>query len=137
VITSLDHIAIAVPDFEKAVKRFMEDFGLSFDGTEDVPSAKTKTAFFSLPETHIEMVHPLDGEGPIAKYLETRPGGIHHLCFRTDNIDEDVHRLRGLGYQFLSEEPSPGAHGARVIFIHPKSCDGVLIELSEPSGTGA
>jgi len=133
----LDHIAIAVPDFEKAVKRFMEDFGLSFDGTEDVPSAKTKTAFFSLPETHIELVHPLDGEGPIAKYLETRPGGIHHLCFRTDNIDEDVHRLRGLGYQFLSEEPSPGAHGARVIFIHPKSCDGVLIELSEPSGTGA
>jgi methylmalonyl-CoA/ethylmalonyl-CoA epimerase len=137
VITSLDHIAIAVPDFEKAVKRFMEDFGLSFDGTEDVPSAKTKTAFFSLPETHIELVHPLDGEGPIAKYLETRPGGIHHLCFRTDNIDDDVHRLRALGYQFLSEEPSPGAHGARVIFIHPKSCDGVLIELSEPMGTGA
>ncbi|MDA0631554.1 MAG: methylmalonyl-CoA epimerase [Proteobacteria bacterium] len=136
-ITSLDHIAIAVPDFEKAVKRFMEDFGLSFDGTEDVPSAKTKTAFFSLPETHIELVHPLDGEGPIAKYLETRPGGIHHLCFRTDNIDDDVQRLRALGYQFLSEEPSPGAHGARVIFIHPKSCDGVLIELSEPSGTGA
>ncbi len=136
-ITSLDHIAIAVPDFEKAVKRFMEDFGLSFDGTEDVPSAKTKTAFFSLPETHIELVHPLDGEGPIAKYLETRPGGIHHLCFRTDNIDDDVHRLRALGYQFLSEEPSPGAHGARVIFIHPKSCDGVLIELSEPMGTGA
>lgn len=136
-ITSLDHIAIAVPDFEKAVKRFMEDFGLSFDGTEDVPSAKTKTAFFSLPETHIELVHPLDGEGPIAKYLETRPGGIHHLCFRTDNIDDDVHRLRTLGYQFLSEEPSPGAHGARVIFIHPKSCDGVLIELSEPMGTGA
>ena len=136
-ITSLDHIAIAVPDFEKAVKRFMGDFGLSFDGTEDVPSAKTKTAFFSLPETHIELVHPLDGEGPIAKYLETRSGGIHHLCFRTDNIDEDVRRLRALGYQFLSEEPSPGAHGARVIFIHPKSCDGVLIELSEPSGTGA
>ena len=136
-ITSLDHIAIAVPDFEKAVKRFMEDFGLSFDGTEDVPSAKTKTAFFSLPETHIELVHPLDGEGPIAKYLETRPGGIHHLCFRTDNIDDDVHRLRALGYQFLSEEPSPGAHGARVIFIHPKSCDGVLIELSQPMDTGA
>ena len=136
-ITSLDHIAIAVPDFERALKRFMEDFGLPFDGTEDVPSAKTKTAFFSLPETHIELVHPLEGEGPIAKYLETRPGGIHHLCFRTDNIDDDVHRLRALGYQFLSEEPSPGAHGARVIFIHPKSCDGVLIELSEPMGTGA
>lgn len=133
-ITSLDHIAIAVPDLNAAIERFMGDFGLSFDGTDDVIAAQTKTAFFSLPPTHIELVHPLDGAGPIAKYLEKRGGGIHHLCFRTDNIDADVARLRGKGYQFLSDEPSPGAHGARVIFIHPKSCDGVLIELSQPGG---
>lgn len=132
-ITALDHIAIAVPDFEAAIKRFMDDFGLSFDGTEDVEAARTKTAFFSLPPTHIELIHPLNGEGPVAKYLEKRPGGIHHLCFRTDNIDEDVERLKAKGYQFLSDAPSPGAHGARVIFIHPKSCDGVLIELSQPA----
>ena len=131
-ITALDHIAIAVPDLEKAIERFMNDFGLSFDGTEDVASAKTKTAFFSLPPTHIELVHPLNGEGPIAKYLEKRPGGIHHLCFKTDDIDADVARLQEKGYQFLSDGPMPGAHGARVIFIHPKSCDGVLIELSQP-----
>ncbi len=132
-ITALDHIAIAVPDFEGAVKRFMEDFGLPFEGTEDVASAKTSTAFFPLPPTSIELVHPLNGEGPIAKYLEKRGGGLHHLCFRTDNIDEDVARLQKKGYQFLSEAPTPGAHGARVIFIHPKCCDGVLIELSQPS----
>lgn len=134
-ITALDHIAIAVPDLEKAIERFMNDFGLSFDGTEDVASAKTKTAFFSLPPTHIELVHPLNGEGPIAKYLEKRPGGIHHLCFKTDDIDADVARLKEKGYQFLSDGPMPGAHGARVIFIHPKSCDGVLIELSQPMET--
>ena len=132
-ITALDHIAIAVPDLEKAIERFMTDFGLSFDGTEDVTSAKTKTAFFSLPPTHIELVHPLNGEGPIAKYLEKRPGGIHHLCFQTDDIDSDVARLQAQGYEFLSDGPMPGAHDARVIFIHPKSCDGVLIELSQPS----
>ena len=131
-ITALDHIAIAVPDLEAAIARFMSDFGLSFDGTEDVEAAQTKTAFFSLPPTHIELVHPLDGGGPIAKHLEKRGGGIHHLCFRTDDIDADVERLRAKGYQFLSDEPSPGAHGARVIFIHPRSCDGVLIELSQP-----
>ena len=131
-ITALDHIAIAVPDLEAAIARFMSDFGLSFDGTEDVEAAQTKTAFFSLPPTHIELVHPLNGGGPIAKYLEKRGGGIHHLCFRSDDIDADVERLRAKGYQFLSEAPSPGAHGARVIFIHPKSCDGVLIELSQP-----
>jgi methylmalonyl-CoA/ethylmalonyl-CoA epimerase len=131
-ITGLDHIAIAVPDLEAAIQRFMADFGLEYEGTEEVEAAKTSTAFFPLPPTSIELVHPLRGEGEIAKYLEKRGGGIHHLCFRTDDIDADVARLKDKGYQFIGDEPTPGAHGARVIFIHPKSCDGVLIELSEP-----
>lgn len=132
-IVALDHIAIAVPDFEAAIKRFMDDFGLPFKGTEDVESAKTSTAFFPLPPTQIELVHPLRGEGPIAKFLEKKPGGLHHICFRSDNIHEDVERLRAKGYQFLTDAPSPGAHGCQVIFIHPKSCDGVLIELNQPA----
>ncbi len=132
-ITALDHIAIAVPDLEKAIKRFTEDFGLDFDGTEDVEAAKTTTAFFPLPPTNIELVHPLKGEGAIAKYLEKKPGGLHHLCFRSDNIMEDVARLKAKGYQFLADEPSPGAHNSQVIFIHPKSCDGVLIEINQPA----
>lgn len=132
-IVALDHIAIAVPDFEAAIKRFMDDFGLPFKGTEDVESAKTSTAFFPLPPTQIELVHPLRGEGPIAKFLEKKPGGLHHICFRSDNIHEDVARLRAKGYQFLTDAPSPGAHGCQVIFIHPKSCDGVLIELNQPA----
>ncbi len=136
-ITALDHIAIAVPDLERAVKRFMEDFGLPFEGTEDVAAAKTKTAFFPLPPTSIELVHPLNGEGPIAGYLEKRGGGLHHLCFRSDDIDADVAHLRAKGYQFLSDAPSPGAHGSRVIFIHPRSCDGVLIELNQPASDHA
>ena len=131
-ITALDHIAIAVPDFDKAIKRFMEDFGLKFDGTEDVEAAKTSTAFFPLPPTSIELVHPLRGEGPIKTYLEKKGGGMHHLCFRSDNIEEDIARLKAKGYQFLADEPSPGAHGSKVIFIHPKSCDGVLIEINQP-----
>lgn len=132
-ITGLDHIAIAVPDLEAAIKRFLEDFGLKFEGTEDVEDAKTTTAFFPLPPTSIELVHPLRGEGPIAKYLEKRGGGIHHLCFSTDDIDADVARLKAKGYQFLSDAPTDGAHNCKVIFIHPKSCDGVLIELNQPS----
>lgn len=133
-IVALDHIAIAVPNLEKAITRFMEDFGLTFKGQEDVEAAKTSTAFFPLPETSIELVHPLNGEGPIAGYLEKKGGGLHHLCFRTDDIEGDVARLKGKGYQFLSEAPSIGAHNCKVIFIHPKSCDGVLIELNQPQG---
>lgn len=132
-ITALDHIAIAVPDLEVSIKRFLEDFGLNFEGREDVVAAKTSTAFFPLPPTSIELVHPLNGEGPIAGYLEKKGGGIHHLCFRSDNIEEDIERLKGKGYQFLSDGPSLGAHNSKVIFIHPKSCDGVLIELNQPN----
>lgn len=132
-ITHLDHIAIAVPDLEKAIKRFLEDFGLSFNGTEDVEAAQTTTAFFPIEGTQIELIHPLNGGGPVAKYLEKKGGGIHHICFRSDNILEDVERLKAKGYQFLSDAPTPGAHGCQVIFIHPKSCDGVLIELNQPS----
>ncbi|MEH6557218.1 MAG: methylmalonyl-CoA epimerase [Oceanicoccus sp.] len=132
-ITALDHIAIAVPDLEVSIKRFFEDFGLNFEGREDVVAAKTSTAFFPLPPTSIELVHPLNGEGPIAGYLEKKGGGIHHLCFRSDNIEEDIERLKGKGYQFLSDGPSLGAHNSKVIFIHPKSCDGVLIELNQPN----
>jgi len=133
-IVALDHIAIAVPDLEKSIKRFMEDFGLTYKGREDVTAAKTSTAFFPLPETSIELVHPLNGEGPIAGYLEKKGPGLHHLCFRSDDIDADVAHLKSKGYQFLSEAPSLGAHNCKVIFIHPKSCDGVLIELNQPQG---
>lgn len=130
-ILGLDHIAIAVPDLEKAIARFAEDFGLSYKGREDVVAAKTSTAFFPVKETSIELVHPLNGDGPIAKFLEKKPGGMHHLCFRSDNLEEDIERLKTKGYQFLSDNPSEGAHGCRVIFIHPKSADGVLIELNQ------
>ena len=130
-ITALDHIAIAVPKLERAISRFLNDFGLSFEGTEDVQQSGTTTAFFPLKGTSIELVSPLDGQGPIVKYLEKHGPGIHHICFRSSDIDADVEMLRGKGYQFTSEKPSIGAHNARVIFIHPKSCDGVLIELNE------
>ena len=130
-ITRLDHIAVAVPDLEGAIRRFTEDLGLTLAGAEDVTSALTRTAFLPIEGTRIELIHPLDGQGPVQRFLETRGGGLHHLCFETDDIDGDVARLREKGYRFLSDEPKPGAHGTRIMFIHPKSCDGVLIELAE------
>lgn len=134
-ITGLDHIAIAVPHLAKAIERFVNDFGLTLSGQEDVIAEQTSTAFFPISLTSIELVNPIDGAGPIAKYLDKRGGGIHHLCFRSDNLDEDVAHLRLKGYQFLSDIPKMGAHDCRVIFIHPKSCDGVLIELNQPNDT--
>lgn len=130
-IIGLDHIAIAVPDLERAIKRFAEDFGIELKGTEAVEDAKTTTAFFPISGTQIELVHPLRGEGPIAKYLEKKGGGLHHLCFRTDDVEGDMKRLKEKGYEFLSDAPKPGAHNTRVVWIHPKCTEGVLIELAE------
>ena len=103
-IVGLDHIAIAVPEIEKAIQRFKDDFGLSFDGTEDVENAKTSTAFFPVPATQIELVHPLRGEGPIAKYLEKKGGGLHHISLRTDDILADG-SAEGQGLCILSASP--------------------------------
>lgn len=132
-ITALDHIAVAVPDLQQAIERFVEDFQLPLGGTEDVVEAKTTAAFLPLPPTSIELIHPLNDEGPVKTFLEKKGGGLHHLCFRSDDIDADVERLKGKGYQFLSDAPTPGAHGSRVIFIHPRSAGGVLIEINQPA----
>ena len=131
-IKKIDHLGIAVKSLDEAVPYYEKALGLKCEHREEVPSQKVRTAFFHCGEVHIELLEPTDPESPIAKYLEKKPGGIHHLCFRSDDIDADVARLKAKGYQFLSEEPAPGAHDCRVIFIHPKSCDGVLIELSQP-----
>ena len=131
-IKGLDHIAVAVPDLERAIRRFADDFGCQYQGTETVVAAKTTTAFFPVSSTSIELVHPLDGDGPIAKYLEERPGGLHHLCFRSDDIRADMAALKEKGYEFLHAEAQPGAHGCKVAFIHPRSCGGVLIEINQP-----
>lgn len=130
-ILSLDHIAISVADLDEAIARFRDDFQIQYDGSEDVPSAKTRTAFFPLEGTKIELIHPLNGEGPVARSLEKRGPGLHHLCFRVDDLDSEMTRLKARGYRFTSEEPTAGAHGTRVLFLHPKSTGGVLIELNE------
>lgn len=130
-ITRLDHIAIATDDLQAALRRFSEDLGLSFGGSEDVPSQQTTTAFLPVPGTRIELVTPMDGQGPIAAHLAKRGPGVAHLCFESDDLDADVARLRARGWQFLSDAPSPGAHGTRIIFAHPRSGGGVLIELAE------
>lgn len=133
-ILSLDHIAIAVPDLHAALRRFVDDLGLTLAGTEDVASAQTSTAFLPLTGTSIELVHPLQGRGPIATWLDKHGGGLHHICFRTDDVDGDMARLKARGYRFTTDAPVAGAHGARVAFVHPRSAGGVLIELAQHDG---
>lgn len=138
---TLDHIAIAVPDLGEAIRRWTEDLGLALAGTEDVASAVTSTAFLPVTDpahpARIELVAPLDGAGPLVDHLAKRGPGLHHLCFRTDDVDRDMARLKARGYRFTTDAPYGGAHGSRVCFLHPKSTGGVLVELAQyPSEAG-
>lgn len=130
-LKKIDHIAIAVNDIEEASKFYQDILGLTLSGVEVVTPQKTKVGFFKIGESHIELVQPSEPDSPVAKFLETKGQGIHHLCFEVDNIEEEVKVYLERGAVLIDPIPRPGAHGTRVAFIHPKSSKGVLIELCE------
>jgi methylmalonyl-CoA epimerase len=125
----LDHIGIAVRSIEAAA--IYKALGLSIDDIETVASQGVKTAFLSVGDSNLELLEPLSADSTVAKFIEKRGEGIHHICLRVDNIDEHLARLKNEGYRLINEKPVSGAHGCRVAFLHPAAGNGVLIELSE------
>ena len=126
----LDHIGIATSSIENS--DFFKVLGLSVGGTEEVPTEKVKVGFFGTENNvNIELLEAMSDESPIAKFIDKKGPGIHHICFRVSGIDELVQKLKSQGIRLINEEPRPGAHNCRVVFIHPKSTGGVLVELSE------
>ncbi|GBD39917.1 4-hydroxymandelate synthase [bacterium HR37] len=134
-INSLYHIAIAVRDIDKAEKLFTQAFGLEVVHREVVEEQGVKTSMLKAKEgkTAIELIEPLNESSPISKFLEKRGEGIHHICFRVEDIESILRHLKEMGIQLIDESPRPGAYGAKVAFIHPKAVNGVLIELAELS----
>ncbi len=127
--TKLDHIGIAVKSLDAA--RIYESLGLRVEHVETVETQKVKTAFLSVGDANLELLEPSSADSPIAKFIEKRGEGIHHICFRVDDIESHLARLKAEGYRLVNEAPVPGAHGCRVAFLHPSAGNGVLIELSE------
>jgi methylmalonyl-CoA/ethylmalonyl-CoA epimerase len=126
---TLDHIGIAVKSIEAA--KIYKALGLTVDHVENVKTQGVKTAFLSVGDSNIELLEPLSPESAVAKFIEKRCEGIHHICFRVDNIEKHLERLKNEGYRLINDAPVPGAHGCRVAFLHPSAGNGVLIELSE------
>lgn len=125
----LDHIGIAVRSLESA--KIYESLGLTVQHTEVVETQRVKTAFLSVGDSNLELLEPTSPDSPIAKFIEKRGEGIHHICLRVDDIEAHLARLKSEGYRLINEAPVPGAHGCRVAFLHPAAGNGVLIELSE------
>ncbi|OGP97436.1 MAG: methylmalonyl-CoA epimerase [Deltaproteobacteria bacterium RBG_19FT_COMBO_46_9] len=132
----INHVAIAVNNIEEAAGFYQDILGLKLSGAELVTDQKTKVAFFRIGESNIELVQPAEKDSPLAKFLETRGQGIHHICFEVDDIESEVKTLIDKGAKLIDQKPRPGAHHTKVSFIHPKSSNGVLIELCElPKGS--
>jgi methylmalonyl-CoA/ethylmalonyl-CoA epimerase len=125
----LDHIGIAVRSIEAAA--VYKALGLSVDHVETVATQGVKTAFLAVGDSNLELLEPLSADSTVAKFIEKRGEGIHHICLRVDNIEEHLERLKGEGFRLINEAPVPGAHGCRVAFLHPAAGNGVLIELSQ------
>jgi methylmalonyl-CoA/ethylmalonyl-CoA epimerase len=133
----VEHVGIAVRSIEEA-RRFWEALGLAVEHVEEVPHEGVRVAMIPCGETRIELLEPTRDDSPIARFLERRGPGIHHLCMRSDDVRGDDARLRAAGVELLREAPTRGAGGTRVQFVHPRSAGGVLVELSEEEhGEGA
>ncbi len=130
-LKSLNHIGIAVNSIDEIIKIYRDIFQLGEPTIVELPDMKLRVAMFPMESYNIEFVEPLCADTTIAKFLEKRGAGIHHLCFTVDNIDEKLAILKAKGVILIDEKPRIGAMGKKVAFISPKSTNGILIELSE------
>jgi methylmalonyl-CoA/ethylmalonyl-CoA epimerase len=130
-LQKIDHIGFAVYSLDKARKFYEKVLGLSCERIEEVPSQKVRTAFFSIGETHIELLEPTDPSSPVAKFLEKKGEGIHHIGYLSDNLEDQLQQAEENGCTLINPEPIEGAGGKRIAFLHPRSAHGVLTEICE------
>ncbi len=130
-IKKIEHLGIAVKDLESANALFHGLLGEAHYKIEGVESEGVKTSFFKLGDNKIELLEATNPESPIAKFIEKRGEGIHHVAFDVDDIEAEVKRLKDAGFRILNEEPKRGADNKLVVFLHPKSSNGVLVELCQ------
>jgi len=128
-LQKIDHLGIAVRSIDETRKFYEKVLGLPCEGEETVESQKVKTAFFAVGEVHIELLEPTSEESPIAKFLAKNGEGIHHVAYRTDNIEGQIKQAKENDCRLIHETPIEGAGGKLVAFLHPKSSHGVLTEF--------
>jgi methylmalonyl-CoA/ethylmalonyl-CoA epimerase len=127
----IEHIGIAVTDLEKSNELFAKLLGKAHFKIEIVDGEAVETSFFQVGDTKIELLQSTRPDSPIAKYLEKKPQGIHHIAFDVADIHVEVERLKSEGFEILNEVPKQGADNKLVVFLHPRSTNGVLVELCQ------
>ena len=130
-LKKIEHLGIAVSSIDETVKTFETLLGSPCYKTEEVQSEGVKTAFLMIGESKIELLEATNPESPIARFLEKKGRGIHHIAFEVDDLDVELARLTSEGFQLIHQSPKDGADNKRIAFLHPSSTEGVLIELCQ------
>lgn len=129
----IEHIGIAVADLEKSNQLFARLLGKAHFKSETVDGEGVETSFFLVGETKVELLQATRSDSPIAKYLEKKSEGVHHIAFDVADIHSEIQRLKDAGFEILNETPKQGADNKLVVFLHPRSTNGVLVELCQES----
>lgn len=130
-IEKIDHIGIAVKSIDDVLDFYRDALGLDLEGTEIVEDQKVKTAFLPVGESEFELLESTSPDGPIAKFIEKKGEGIQHISLKVDDIEKALKEMKENDVKLIDKEPRYGAGGAKIAFLHPKSTNGVLLELSE------
>ena len=133
-VKSLNHVGIAVHSIDEQKSFYEEALGLKFEGVEDVPSQKVRVAFFRAGDVRIELLEPTEADSTVARFLEKRGAGLHHLAYTVEDIKGRIAELKESGLQMIDNEPRAGSHHLQIAFVDPQSSFGVLTELCEPDG---
>lgn len=133
-VKRIDHVAIVVEDMEAALSFWRDTLGLDLDHVEEVPDQKSTVAFMPSGGSEVELVRPTTGDSGIARFLQKRGPGVHHICFEVEDLDSALAELKQKGVKLINEAPLAGSGGKKLAFVHPSSANGVLVELYELPG---
>jgi methylmalonyl-CoA epimerase len=129
--TVIDHIGIAVKSIDESLKFWETSLGIKCTGVEEVAEQKVKTAFLPVKDSEVELLEPTADDSPVAKFIEKKGEGIHHMALRVDDLEKALSELKEQGVRLIDEKPRRGAGGAMIAFLHPSATGGVLLELSQ------
>lgn len=128
-VLRIDHVAVLVDDLEKTLSFWRDALGMELSHVEEVPAEKSVVAFLPVGSSEVELVKPTTTDSGLARYLEKRGPGMHHICLQVDNIQGMLEQLKQAGVQLINETPLTGSGGKQYAFVHPKSANGVMVEL--------
>lgn len=130
-LKKINHIGIAVKSLENSISFYRDQLGMTFEGTEEVADQKVKVAFLQIGESRIELLEPTSDDSPIAKFLEKKGEGTHHIAYEVEDVAATLVDLKEKGVRLIDEIPRRGAHNSMIAFLHPKATGGVLTEICQ------